>query len=111
MVAPCFNFSNTLPVDNKPYTKNQPPLEIHRISNKVVWAEAEGQVMDATQTTELEIVWIAHGWLVLTFIPLFGSNLSQNHKVLPRGIPSTTCGRSTQALTPYLQPKKPLVVG
>ena len=35
----------------------------------VAWHEAAGQVMDAARTTELEIVWIAHGWLVLVFIP------------------------------------------
>ena len=58
------------------------------------------------RTTELEIVWIIHRWLVLAFIPCSGSNLAQNHEVFPGGISSTTCERSTQALNPLSPAKK-----
>ena len=36
---------------------------------------AFGLVMNSARTTSLEIVRISHGWLVLAFMPQFGSNL------------------------------------
>ena len=94
------------------YSKNQPPVgdphNLWRGGPGGVRHETEGWVMDATWTTKLEIVWIAHRWLVRSCLyPMICSQISfENMRYSSGEFLQLLVGDPHKLSPPCLQPKK-----